>query len=48
MSEITNDDLARAVRHKLKKVDVRKGIKMVYSEEVTDKKLLPLKEHQIN
>ncbi|CAD8065736.1 unnamed protein product [Paramecium sonneborni] len=46
ISESQNDDLARAIRMRLKKFDIRTGFNVVYSTEVNDKQLLPLQEHQ--
>ncbi|CAD8157729.1 unnamed protein product [Paramecium pentaurelia] len=46
ISESQNDDLARAIRMRLKKLDIRTGFNVVYSTEVTDRQLLPLQEHQ--
>ncbi|CAD8160095.1 unnamed protein product [Paramecium octaurelia] len=46
ISESQNDDLARAIRMRLKKIDIRTGFNVVYSTEDTDRQLLPLQEHQ--
>ena len=43
---IVDDDLARALRVKLKENKVVKGVPVVYSTERTHRELLPLKEHQ--
>jgi len=46
ISVTREDELARAVRKGLRKFDIYKGVPVIYSTEESNRKLLPLKDHQ--
>ncbi|KAM3135639.1 hypothetical protein pb186bvf_012310 [Paramecium bursaria] len=48
ISESQNCELARALRMRLKAFKIKKGFKIVFSQELAERQLLPLKDHQVD